>query len=106
FLYILETDPALKQKAEELGLKGSEGFEDLISLAAEHNIILTEEDFQPADFDAISEDELGAVAGGAAAEECFCALCGNGGLCSCSASGQGMSPGFICTCVVGGYGNF
>ncbi|MCC8049378.1 MAG: hypothetical protein LIP10_01790 [Clostridiales bacterium] len=105
FLELLETNPALKREADELGRKEKEGVKELIALAADHQIFLAAEDFLPEQTPPMSDDELEAVTGGAYALECLCTLGGMGGQgqCSCVAGGHGAS-GRYCTCTVGGYG--
>ncbi len=110
FLELLETDSALKQRAEELGREETEeGIPDLIALAAAHQISLSEEDFRMEEPEMMSDEELDAVSGGAwgsASQGCICALPGNGygGLCSCVSSGEGTA-GCDCTCLLGGVGD-
>jgi len=87
----------------------------IISLAAEHEITLTEEELK---MDAskeqeLDEEELASVAGG---DECYCAIAG-GGLrtdkytppCGCALYGQGNSfcetQPARCACLLGGHGN-
>ncbi|MCD8347334.1 MAG: hypothetical protein LUD16_05150 [Lachnospiraceae bacterium] len=108
FLELLETDPDLKQRAEELGRKeAEEGIPDLIALAAACQISLTERDFRLEEPELMSDEELDVVSGGLESTSplgCVCALPGNGngGLCSCISNGEGTTG---CSCTLGGVGN-
>lgn len=76
----------------------------LLAVAKELNLELTEEDFQESGEAAMSEDELGAVAGGG---WCGCGLAGLGRFdgieCKCPGAGLGFSESDTSYCV--GHGN-
>lgn len=79
--------------------------EEIIALARENGIILTDADF--AQSGEISDDELAAVAGGAGANS----SCSRGGVdirntsCSCSEQGVGVTDTLVCGCILGGSGS-
>lgn len=61
FLELVGKDPELKEKVRELDKNGT--MADMIALAAQHGVTLTEADFAKCEGE-LSEDELSAVAGG------------------------------------------
>ena len=58
-----------------------------MKLAASHGFTLTEDDFKPSEMEALTEDELEAVAGGF-------------GGCGCTGFGGGGGGGLICGCMI------
>ena len=86
FLEAVSRDEALTAKV------GSLGKEELIALAKELGITLTEADFSEPSGE-LDDDELDAVTGGW--KECMCAFAGGG---------KKDSDGKACGCVGGGYG--
>lgn len=78
--------------------------EELIAIASENGISLTDADF--AQSSEINDDELGSVAGGSG-EDSSCPWGGvdirNTG-CSCSEHGVGVTDTLVCVCVLGGSG--
>ena len=66
----------------------------LIALAKENGIALTETDFTPEESEELSDDELGAVAGGGG---CGCPVVGGGG-------GGSGEHSYVCACIGGGGG--
>ena len=61
FLELVGKDPELKEKVRELDKNGT--MADMIALAAQHGVTLTEADFAKYEGE-LSEDELSAVADG------------------------------------------
>lgn len=102
FLKKVSEDKALAEKIGKLDKA------ELIALAKEMGIVLTEEDFKAREGE-LNEDELDAVAGGS---ECACAVGGGGTAdgdcpaCACVVAGLGNDEKGYCRCVcpVGGYG--
>ena len=105
FLEQVSKDKALqaelqKAQGEALGAllkdKGLEdaaakaGTEAMLKVASAHGFKLTAEDLKPAKLEALSENELKAVAGG--------------GTCVCPAVGGGSGDTLSCGCVLGGVG--
>ena len=105
FLEQVSKDKALQaelQKAQGMALnallkdKGLEdaaakaGTEAMLKVASAHGFKLTAEDLKPAKLEALSENELKAVAGG--------------GVCSCPFAGSGTSDGLTCSCFMIGAG--
>ena len=121
FLEQVSKDKALQaelQKAQGMALnallkdKGLEdaaakaGTEAMLKVASAHGVKLTAEDLKPAKLEALSEDEMKAVAGG---RNCVCAVLGVGSgddvECGCVAGGVGFYQGFpVCGCPLGGTG--
>lgn len=96
---------------EELAAKlSSTSKEEVIALAKEQGVTLTEADFEAQSAE-VSDDELGSVAGG---KKCYCAMGGGGTgessnhtkTCACVGAGYGSMKDDTsrCTCVLGGYG--
>ena len=76
------------------------GTEAMLKVASAHGFKLTAEDLKPAKLEALSENELKAVAGGV---RCYC-LVGGGGTggsmtCACVAAGGGSSPEYKEACI-------
>ena len=65
--------------------------DEIIIIAKELNIELTEEDFKLVENQELSESELEAVTGG--------------GDCECAVFGNGSEDGLDCGCVIGGFGD-
>ncbi len=96
FFELLSKDEELRKKVCAMT-----ELEDIIALAKEHGIELTEADFEAQDAE-LSEDELNAVVGGA---------------CTCTAGGTGTPiiddgcikaidmGGYFCYCTYSGYGD-
>ena len=95
YLELISTDEAArKQLNEQEPSSIQEAKERVIADAAEKGITLTEEDFdETAETGELTEDELEAVAGGAA---CYCAIGGGGTATHATEK--------TCACVVGGVG--
>ena len=98
---ISQDDEARKKLNEQEPSSIQEAKERIIADAAENGITLTEEDFdETAETDALSEDELEAVAGG---KECYCAVGGGGtstsslyeDTCACVLAGTGDGYGYV-----------
>lgn len=68
FLEVIEENPELKEKLQALGEKPA--VSDIIALAAQYGMTLTEADFA-APKGELSEDELEAVAGGNEEGDCL-----------------------------------
>jgi len=84
FLEEASKNEELKAKLEALTDKET-AVDKAIELAKEYGFTLTAEDFQPADGEALSLDDLNAVAGGGCIgfatndnSNCFCVMFGNG----------------------------
>lgn len=98
---------ALDKKLSEKLQKADKG--QVIALAKEHGITLTEADFETPQ-GKVSDDELAAVAGGG---YCFCVLGGGGTAeegakaCACVIAGMGYDAGGTarCKCVGAGQGD-
>lgn len=109
---LIEANPGLKAKVEALSKDPNATVADIIALAKEHGLEITEADFQAAPEGELSDDELEAVAGGA---ECYCAIGGGGTgthsehneTCACVALGFGTTDagGLRCSCAAAGYGS-
>ena len=116
FLEQVSKDEALQvelQKAQSEALntllkdKGLEdaatkaGTEAMLKVASAHGFKLTAEDLKPAKLEALSEDEMKAVAGGGGG--CGCVFGGGGGgsgiSCACVAAGGGSSPEYKEACI-------
>ena len=96
----------LKEKGlEDAAAKA--GTEATLKVASAHGFKLTAEDLKPAKLEALSEDEMKAVAGGGV---CACAMAGGGAgddlECACVLGGAGEEDfgGSICACVAAGVG--
>lgn len=100
FLELVSKDQTLQAKLKEMNGQTQEEIQkNTIALAAEQGINLRDADFQMENADVLSEDELGAAAGGSGG--CSCPIVGGGG-------GQ-LAPGveseyrtWGCACI--GYG--
>ena len=90
----------LKEKGlEDAAAKA--GTEATLKVASAHGFKLTAEDLKPAKMEALSEDEMKAVAGGGL---CTCPLVGSG-QCACPLLGVGDDPSCKpCICIGDGYG--
>lgn len=106
FLELLSKDEELRKKVCSMTQ-----MQDIIALAKELGIELTEEDLKTQSGE-ISEEELSAVTGGG---ECYCAVGGGGtakdddNACGCVALGFGTNErtkddGYRCFCSLGGWG--
>lgn len=104
FLELASTNDTLASKLNNASK------DDVIALAKEQGIELTEADFEAAA--EVSDDELNTVAGG---KQCYCAMGGGGTgessnhtkTCACVLGGHGgMDNGDRrCVCIAGGYGD-
>lgn len=111
-LEMVEQNPELKAKIEELDKNPDTTMQDIIQLTAEYGIELTEEDFKPAGRQGeLSDEELDAVAGG---DDCVCVLGGGGTSkamydrsCACvlGGGGENVAGNTRCVCVLGGLGD-
>ena len=97
-LNALLKDKGLEDAAEKTGT------EAMLKVASAHGFKLTDEDLKPAKLEAMSEDELKAVAGGGMA---FCGCDGHGTgshhswSCNCSWIGGSGAAGYNCACAFG-----
>lgn len=123
FLEAVSKDEALQAKVNALESNKETAMADIIALAKELGIELTEADFAQPDGE-ISEDELAAVSGGMGSSgsctnsACWCTVGGGGGGrmiddnrafgCACAVYGQGgdgKDDHHVCICVVVGEGD-
>ena len=107
FLEEMSKNKELKEKVK------TQGKEEIIALAKELGVILTEADFEAPEGE-LSEKELAGVSGGG---ECWCVVGGggtedsNGNVCACVALGMGEDAGGggteveRCFCPAVGYGH-
>ena len=88
FLEAVSKDEALREEFRALAdsKDDSEARTAAIDFAASHGFTLTEDDFKPSEMTELTEDEMKAVAGGAA-----CA-------CMCTDGGEGSGYGISCDC--------
>ena len=121
FLEAVSKDESLQAKVNALESKKETAMADIIALAKELGIELTEADFAQPDGE-ISEDELETINGGGCPtagtvnNSCYCAAAGGGGGkqkdediwgCACVAYGQGgdaKDDHTTCMCVLYGHG--